>query len=494
MEPSDSRPTKGNQNSGKMSVDNLQRALKYSASILETIHECLVVLDAGLKVVSANKSFYNLFSLTPGEVEGKLIYEVGRHELDIPALRRLLEELLPQNTFFERFEVRHGFNSLGHRTMLLNARRIYSEGQKTETILLAIEDVTEHKSIEERLAFSELRYRRLFETAQDGILILDAKTAQITDVNPFLEKMLGYTRSDLLGKKLWEIGAVKDIEASRNAFLTLQKKEYIRYENLPLQTRDGRRIDVEFVSNVYSVNGNSVIQCNVRDITERKRMADLKEAFLNMVTHELRTPLTVVIGSLKTAMAEGMSPEDIRQLVSNAAEGSDSLAVMLENLLEITRYQAERLELHASYFSIYELVESIMGQLRRLYSNPFTNNVPKNLQKLRADRARLERIIYNLLENAAKYSPENNEVTVSAQMNDSSIALSVADRGCGMTPEETARLFEPFERLKQKSGNLKGLGLGLVVCKHLVDAHGGRISVESQVGKGTTFTFTIPTS
>ncbi len=124
---------------------------------------------------------------------------------------------------------------------------------------------------EEALRVSETRYRRLFEAAQDGILILDANTGQITDVNPFLTDLLGYSHADLVGKTLWEIGPVKNIEASRTAFAELQNQAYIRYEDLPLETCDGQRIDVEFVSNIYLVDDKSVIQCNIRDITARKQ-------------------------------------------------------------------------------------------------------------------------------------------------------------------------------------------------------------------------------
>jgi PAS domain S-box-containing protein len=118
---------------------------------------------------------------------------------------------------------------------------------------------------------SELRYRRLFEAAQDGVLILDARTGMIEDVNPYLIKMLGYSREEFVEKKLWEVGAFKDVEASQIAFEALQVNEYIRYEDLPLRTKDGRLIQVEFVSNVYLVGDEKVIQCNVRDITARKQ-------------------------------------------------------------------------------------------------------------------------------------------------------------------------------------------------------------------------------
>ena len=125
---------------------------------------------------------------------------------------------------------------------------------------------------------SEIRYRRLFEAAQDGILILDAETGAITDVNPYLIKILGYSREEFITNKLWKMGAFKDIKASKDAFEALQKNKYIRYEDLPLKTKDGRLIQVEFVSNVYLVGNEKVIQCNIRDITEHKRiMAALQE-------------------------------------------------------------------------------------------------------------------------------------------------------------------------------------------------------------------------
>ena len=125
---------------------------------------------------------------------------------------------------------------------------------------------------------SELRYRRLFEASQDGILILDARTGMIEDVNPYLIKMLGYSREEFVKKRLWEVGAFKDIKASKEAFETLQENEYIRYENLPLKTKDGRLIQVEFISNVYLVGNEKVVQCNIRENTEHKRIVAALQA------------------------------------------------------------------------------------------------------------------------------------------------------------------------------------------------------------------------
>jgi len=170
------------------------------------------------------------------------------------------------------------------KTPLENTRN--SNGTKPKT------DMDECDQVDDALKESEIRYRRLFESAKDGILILNATTGQITDVNPFLSNLLGYSHEELLGKKLWEIGLFKDAEANRAAFTELQEKKYIRYEELPLQTKQGSHVEVEFVSNVYQANGKKVIQCNIRDVTGRKQaklhLEKINEELSALVT-ELQT-------------------------------------------------------------------------------------------------------------------------------------------------------------------------------------------------------------
>lgn len=146
-----------------------------------------------------------------------------------------------------------------------------------------VPDPAHRTRVEEALKASETRYRRLFETAKDGILILDADTGRISDSNPFLEQMLGYSHEELLGKRLWEIGAFKDIAASQVSFRQLQDKEYIRYEDLPLESKGGEQRQVEFISNLYLVDHTTVIQCNIRDITARK----LAEAHIQQANDKL---------------------------------------------------------------------------------------------------------------------------------------------------------------------------------------------------------------
>jgi two-component system CheB/CheR fusion protein len=139
-----------------------------------------------------------------------------------------------------------------------------------EGAVITFVDITQMKSVKDALAVSEMRFRRLFEAAKHGILILDAKTGKIVEVNKFLIDMLGYTEEQLTKRSIWDLGFFHDIIANKQKFIELQEEEYVRYGNLPLETADGRQIDVEFISSVYTVNHSKVIQCDIRDIGNRK--------------------------------------------------------------------------------------------------------------------------------------------------------------------------------------------------------------------------------
>ena len=224
-----------------------------------------------------------------------------------------------------------------------------------------------------------------------------------------------------------------------------------------------------------------------------KQIDMMKDEFIGLVSHELRTPLTVITGSLRTAMSEGMSPEDMRELIQNAAEGADSLAAILENMLELSRYQAGRLQLRVELVSIGDLVKSVIEKLKgQGVSHQFLMGVPRDLPPVEADSMRVERILYNLLENATKYSPEGSKIGVFARTEGDFVVTGVTDQGSGISPHDQTRLFGLFQQLKTPLLPTRGAGLGLVVCKRLVEAQGGWIKVDSQLGKGSTFSFGLP--
>ncbi len=221
-------------------------------------------------------------------------------------------------------------------------------GERKKGILYLMKGTTRKAETltEQSLKDSELRYRRLFEAAQDGILILDAETGMIDDANPYLIKMLGYSRAEFIKKKLWEVGAFKDIDASQVAFETLQENEYIRYEDLPLKTKDGQLIQVEFVSNVYQVGDKKVIQCNIRNVTERKRAEERLE--------EERLLLRTLIDNLPDRIyvkdAQG------RKILSNMADWQASGGKTMEDVIGKTDFDIYPPELAENFWAIDKTV------------------------------------------------------------------------------------------------------------------------------------------
>lgn len=274
----------------KRSEQAITQERDYAEATLRTARDPLVILRPDLTVNTANESFYRTFALVPAQTENRPLFELADGAWNIPALRTLLADVLPRNHFFNDLEVTHRFGGIGERTMLLNGRRLESEGGEPLRILLSIEDVTEGRRSRAALSASEVRYRRLFEAAKDGVIILDPQTRRITDANPFMMQLLGYRRDEFLGKELFEIGLFRDETAAQEAFRQLRATREIRYEHLPLKAKDGTAHEVEVVANLYDENGRPTIQCNVRDITERKRLEaalQASEAYFRELTESL---------------------------------------------------------------------------------------------------------------------------------------------------------------------------------------------------------------
>ena len=391
-------------------------AQKYTESIVETIREPLIVLTPDLRVITANHSFYGTFHVTPEETEGQFVYSLGDQAWDLPSLRQLLEEIIPQKAYFNDFEVNHEFPVIGHKIMLLNARRIIQKEIGSQMILLAIEDITERRQLKsllevneakyrelvqnansiilkmdpegkvtffnefaqmffgyteeemlgrsvigtivpetgasgldpdfmikdiginpekyitnenenmrrngervwvawtnkairdgngkvieilcignditERrqleilLSESEERYRRLFETADDGILLLEKREGNITHANPATTKMLGYSKEECIGKKLKNIGFSLAVDDFKKIMQELDKNGIIYYDDVPVQTKVGQT----FYADIYMVDRARLVQCNIRDISERKRA----EEALCRRELELRTALSEI--------------------------------------------------------------------------------------------------------------------------------------------------------------------------------------------------------
>ncbi len=260
--------------------------------MVETMNEGAATLASDGTILYCNQRFADIVKGSLEKIIGSSIYQYISSK-DLQLFEALVERGLKGNSEGELALQAGGENSV---PVLLSVSPLQLTDMPGAVCAVMV-DITERKKMEEALKISETRYRRLFEAAQDGVLILDAETGQIVDVNPFVLEMLGYSHEELLGKKLWEIGTFRDIEASKATSLELKSKGYVRYHDLPLETKDGRQIAVEFVSNVYLVNHNKVIQCNIRDTTERKLIAEaLKKSYseLERQAVELRTALSEI--------------------------------------------------------------------------------------------------------------------------------------------------------------------------------------------------------
>jgi PAS domain S-box-containing protein len=356
------------------------------------------------------------------------------------------------------------------------------------------------------LRTSELRYRRLFESAQDGILILDGETGEIIDVNPFLLDLLNYHFADMVGLKLWEIGQFRDIAANREAFEKLQKTQYIRYEDLPLVTKDGKKIQVEFVSNVYLVDGQNIIQCNIRDISARAKVQEMsqthltallvenktKDEFLAALSHELRTPLSAIASMLDVLelqqslahMSDAQPTELDRSGLKLIRRNVHILVSLINELLDLTHISRGDIHLELAtidaHHAIGDALRDVSIQLKAKRID-LRVNLRAEFRHIKVDGAKFHRIITNLIGNAIKFTPVNGKIrVVTTNASDEDLIIEISDSGIGIDSKSLSRIFSPFEQgdnsVRRRFG---GLGLGLSISKSLAEAHGATLEAES---------------
>jgi two-component system cell cycle sensor histidine kinase PleC len=497
----------------------------------------LIALDQDLRVVSVSRSFYEVFKAKPEETVGQLIYDLGNKQWDIPKLRELLETILPQKTTFDNYEVEHDFTTIGRRIMLLNARQIQRASEKERIILLAIEDITERREIENglektrkeleatKIAEDEAREyaESMINTVREPLLVLDQDLRVVTASRSFYEVFKVNPKETVeqliydLGNKQWNIPKLRELLET----ILPQQATFDNYEVEHDFATIGRRIMLLNARQIQRVLGKErIILLAIEDITERReienglekaheeleklateleRTARAKSEFLANMSHELRTPLNSINGFSEVLYDETFGPlnEKQRQYVHNVLSSGKHLLLLINQILDMAKVEAGKMKLALSSLPMKNVLDEISMLVADMASKKrieMSIEIAKDLPDIEADELKVKEIIYNLLSNAVKFTAEGGEIGMRAKRADSEIEVVVWDTGVGIAAENMERIFEGFFRVDTPYSRLtEGTGLGLPLARKMVELHGGKLSVESKgLNCGTSVRFTLP--
>ncbi len=492
----------------KHSIEEAQHAREYAEAIIATVREPLLVLDHELCIQTANGAFFETFGGSSANTLNRKICEIDSGQWNLPKVAELLEGVArEENGAIQEVEVDQELRGHGSRSFQLSARRIH-RSREAGLILLAIEDVTDRKRA------AEEKYRRLFEAAKNGIVIIDADSGKITDVNPFILDLFSLDRSDLIGRHFWQIPPLAAHAEARSAIDRLRAMGVLKFPDLTVKTKDGRQIEVEVVGNVYYEGTKRVAQLNIRDITERKdfnrqlqQSAKLESlgVLAGGIAHDFNNLLAGILGNAGLALSDAPPGTPYHSALKDVVHASQRAADLTRQMLA---YAGKgRSVVRPVNFS--ELVRDVTNLLRTSIpkSVELELQIAQNLPSVEADASQMQQILMNLVINGAEAIGEGNSGRVristraqelsaesirvnfpSGELNPGAyMILEVTDTGSGMDEKTRNRIFDPFFTTK-----FTGRGLGLASVQGILRGHHGAIRVESSPGQGSTFRVFLP--
>ncbi|MGO8903913.1 MAG: chemotaxis protein CheB [Isosphaeraceae bacterium] len=482
----------------------LKESGEYAQSIVETVREPILILTEDLRVKSANQSFYQTFRVKPEETEDLFLYDLGSGQWNIPSLRTLLEDILPGHHTFEEHEVEHEFPVIGHRVMLLNARQMCPRDGTSPLILLAFQDVTEHRRAES-LRQSWERFRILTETMPQ--IIFTAKPNGVVDYfnRPWTE-FTGLSSESTEDLSWSRFVHPADLEENLHRWQhCIDTGEPFQLEHRFRRSDGVYRWHLTRANALRDADGHVLIWTgSSTDIDDQKRSEDaLKEAdthknqFLAMLAHELRNPLAALDCGL--SLVTGGGDESDRDWALTMAEHQVRLLTrMVNDLLDTSRITRGTFQLQRERVRPAELIERAVDTVRHLtqaQGHHLHVAVAPELPQLEADPARLEQVVCNLLTNAIKFTPPDGRIEVSVGAEGGEFVLTVRDMGIGIPPDFLTHVFDPFAQLDTSLVRGRGgLGIGLTLVKTIVELHGGSVEARSDgLNRGCEIVVRLPT-
>ena len=489
-----------------VAAEALLEARLFSEAIVDTMREPLLVLDADLRVQSANPSFYHTFQLSPDAVMGRPLNEVGGQEWDIPRLRALLGEILPGSAVMTDFEVEHEFAKIGRRTMLLNARILRRGGGRPDLILVAIDDVTERRYAQEALRESEARARAGVETAVDGIITID-EPGTVGSFNPAAEHIFGYAAAEVIGQNVSMLMADGDLGS-----LTTGERRMVGIgREVAGRRKDGTVFPMDLAVSEFNDGGARKFVGTVRDITMRKHAEDqlrrqqaelahvlriaTMERLAAGLAHEINQPLSAIANDVEACAASvragKISPAKLLELLERAGAEALRAGEIVHRLRDFVQRGSTRRE-------PADLRELVRNATRWLVREMDQEHVVLRLElgahalPILADRIQIEQVFVNILQNSIDSIRETGargEVDVQAGRGATGVAeVMVHDTGRGLAADAVDRLFEPY--FTTKAG---GLGMGLAISRSIIEAHHGRLALNSRARRtGATVRVELP--
>ena len=326
----------------------------------------------------------------------------------------------------------------------------------------------------------------------EGVIVTDEKE-RIILMNPSLRKIF-LLDSNPEGKKPLEV--IRNSAVGDMVDRIIKGKQHLATEEIAINTPEERILKVNGVPIMRNNRLEGVILV-FHDITELRRLEKIRQDFVANVSHELRTPISSIKGYAETLLDGALEDKDnAKEFISIIYHDSNRLATLINDLLDLSKIESGKMKMsfiELDPISLIKKAVTVIENQAKAKSIMLKINIPQGLPKIKADEARFSQVMINLLDNAIKYSSEGGSATISVKVVDNALQFDISDTGIGISENDLPRIFERFYRVdKARSRELGGTGLGLSIVKHIVSAHGGQVWVKSELGLGSTFSFTIP--